>query len=59
MEVIFGKSVQQAHKHTHIHTLTHTHTQTPAILYPKIMGTFDGFKEPGLIFLPVSVLGHP
>ena len=54
MELIFGDSVQHALKHKHIHT------QIPAlILYPKIMGTFDGLKEPDLIFLPVLVLGHP
>ena len=40
-------------------TRTQTHTQTPAlILYPKKWERLM-VKEPDLIFLPVSVLGHP
>ena len=67
MEVIFGESVQHAHKHTYTqppaliqHAHKHTHTQTPAlILHPKKNGHIRWVKEPDLIFLPVSVLGHP
>ena len=60
MEVIFEEAYNtrtHAHTYTYTHTHTHTHTHTPAlILYPKIMDTFNG---PDLIFLLVSLLGHP
>ena len=57
MELISGEGVQHA---INTNTYIHIHTQIPAlILYPKITGTFDGLKEPDLIFLPVLVLGHP